>query len=436
MSKLTSKRVARRMLGAFAVAASLAVAACTGAAPNMQQQEEPSVNADGKLSGEITFQTWSLKNDRFTPYFENLIAEFTKEHPEVKINWMDQPGDGYEEKILQQANSGNLPDVVNLPPEFAYKLAKVNQLLDLKKADATKLAEYVDGAAKAYEYPEIEGAYAYPWYLGTDLNFWNMELLAKAGITEADLPTTHDGIFELATKVAQATNGEVKLISEVPRSGSLSNAGIPIVKDGKFVFNTDEAVALAEKYKAAYQAGAMPPEALSANYLGNSALFKQGKVAWTTASAGFASELEKEAPTILANTKATARIGFPPLFIQGISVNANSKNPAAALAFAQFVTNDHNQVEFLKLAQGFFPGTKASNENPEGFTSVIENPLQKVATEEAAKTIKDAAPEYPIQFTYSMDTYLKQQLALCVKGEISCKEALDKSVESANRGEQ
>lgn len=420
-------------LTVLAAASVMVLAACTGGGGPTTGGATQAASG-GRLSGAITFQTWSLKNDRFTPYFENLIVDFNKLHPDVKVTWMDQPGDGYEEKILQQANNGNLPDVINLPPEFAYNLARVDQLADLKKADEKTLSGYVDGARKAYEFPGITGSFAYPWYLGTDLNFWNMDLLQQASVTEADLPKDIDGIFSLAIKVAQATGGKVKLISEVPRSGTLSNAGIPIVKDNKFVFNTPEAVALVEQYRKAYAAGAMPPEALNGNYLGNSALFKQGKVAWTTASAGFASELEKEAPSILARTQATPRIGNPPLFIQGISVSAKSANPSAALAFAQFVTNDHNQVEFLKLAQGFFPGTKESNGNPEAFTSVIKNPLQKSVTQKAAASIKDATPEYPIQFTYSMDTYLKQQLALCIGGEISCKEALDKAVEYANKG--
>ncbi|MDO5676772.1 MAG: extracellular solute-binding protein [Propionibacteriaceae bacterium] len=415
----------------LAAGLSLTLAACTGGGGTPAPAPE-SGEAGGALSGEITFQTWSLKNDRFTPYFESVIDAFETEHPDVTVNWMDQPGDGYEDKILQQANSNTLPDVINLPPEFAYKLAQVDQLTDLRAADAATVDLYVPGAVTAYEYPEIEGVYAYPWYLGTDLNFWNMELLGKAGITEADLPTTIDGIFELASKVAKETNGEVKIISESPKMGTLNNAGVELIKDGQFAFNTPDAVALIDKYHQAFLDGALPAEALSGNYLGNSALFKQGKVAYTTASAGFASELEKEAPTLLANTVATARIGNPPLFVQGISVAKTSKNPTVALEFAKFVTNNDNQIEFLKIAQGFFPGTQAANDNPESFTSVIENALQKDATEKAASSIKNAKPEYPIQFTYAMDTYFKQQVALAVRGDISSQEALDKALQNAN----
>lgn len=419
---------------AIIAAAALSLTACTGGGGGDDKGgSTASGSAKGKLEGEITFQTWSLKNDRFTPYFEKIIKDFEKAHPGAKIKWIDQPGDGYEDKILQQADANELPDVINLPPEFAYKLAQVGMLMDLEKADKAKLDEYVTGATNAYKYPKIEGQYAYPWYLGTDLNWYNVALLKKAGIDTSKLPTTMEELFDMAAKAAKATNGELKMISEVPRTGTLSSAGVPIFKDGKFVFNTPEAVKIVEMYKKAYQEGAMPPEALNADYLGNSALYKQGKTAWTTASAGFASELQKDAPSLLPETVTTPRIGHPPLFIQGISVSAKSKHPELALAFAQFVTNNENQIAFVKIAQGFFPGTKAANENPTEFTSVIKNDLQKKATEMAAKALKDAQPEYPIQFTYDMDKNLKQQMALAVKGDISPKDALDKAVEYANK---
>ena len=32
---------------------------------------------------EISFQTWNLKNDKYTPYFEALIKAYEKDHPDV-----------------------------------------------------------------------------------------------------------------------------------------------------------------------------------------------------------------------------------------------------------------------------------------------------------------------------------------------------------------
>lgn len=417
----------------IASVAALALSACTGGGATTENGSDPTGDTgDGTLSGEISFQTWSLKNDRFTPYFEDLVSSFETENPGVTVTWTDQPGDGYEEKLLQQANSDTLPDVINLSEGLAYSLAKAGQLRDLEEADAETLDLYVEGAVEAYDYEDIEGSFGYPWYLGTDLNFWNMATLEGAGVEESDLPDSIDSLFELGTKLASEPGSNIKLISEMPGLGAISNAGIEVFSDNEFTFNSPEAVDLIQKYADAYAAGAMPPEALTGDYLGNSELFKQGKVAWTTGSAGFASELDSDAPNILADSVTTPRFGVPPLFVQGISVSQNSANPELALAFAQYATNDANQVEFLKLAQGFFPGTKESNENPEAFTSVIENEKQKVATEQAAKVIGDAKIDKPVQWTDAMDTYLRQQLALSVRGDVPVQESLDKAVQNAN----
>ncbi|MBM7824324.1 multiple sugar transport system substrate-binding protein [Arcanobacterium pluranimalium] len=422
-----------KKFAAISAVCALALTACTGGSSDSKSD---SASGKGEVAGDITFQSWSLKNDRFTPYFEKIIADFEKANPKVKVKWIDQPGDGYEDKILQQANSNELPDVINLPPEFAYKLAQADMLTDLEKADAKSLDAYVKQATDAYRYPGMKGQYAYAWYLGTDLNWYNTDLIKKAGIDINKLPTDLDSLFAMANQVAKATNGQVKMISDVPRTGTLSSAGVEIIKDGKFVFNSPEAVKVVQRYKDAYAAGAMPAEALNADYQGNSHLYKASKTAWTTASAGFASELEKEAPSLLATTVATPRIGHPPLFIQGISVAKNSKSPEAALAFAKFLTSNENQIEFVKIAQGFFPGTNEANAKPESFTGVVKNELQKKATTAAAEALSKATPEYPIQFTYDMDKYLKQQMALAVKGEIGIQEALDKAMDYANKNLQ
>ena len=422
-------RKTRTIVTGVALAAAFSLAACTGGS-GASSTSSASSSAGGTT--EISFQTWSLKNDRFTPYFEQLVKDFEAENPDIKVKWIDQPGDGYEDKILQQANSGELPDVLNLPPGFAYKLADTGLLVDLDKVEGAKVSEYVESAAKAYQFPGIEGHYGYPWYLGTDLNWYNVGKMKEVGIDTSKLPTTLDELFSMASNVAKASNGEVKMISSVPDIGTFSAAGIDIYKDGKFVFNTDEAAKIIDQFQKAYKDGAMPAEALNADYQGNAALYKQGKSTWTTGSAGFASALKADAPSLIDQTEVTPRIGHAPVFIQGISVAKNSKNQAAAVKFAQYVTNTKNQVEFVKIAQGFFPGTKAGNEKPEAFTSVVSLDLQKKATELAAKELPNTVEQSPLQFTDEMGTYVKQQLALAVKGEISSKDALEKAVKYCN----
>ena len=232
--------------------------------------------------------------------------------------------------------------------------------------------------------------------------------------------------------MAEKSHGTMPLISIAPALGDLAAQGVKVYKDGKFTFNTDQAVEIIQKYVELYAKKAMPPEVLQNNYLGNSKLFLQDKVAWTTGSASFPVDLKKSAPKLLPHVAMTTRIGVPPLFVQGICVSADSKNPNLALAFAQYVTNNANQVDFVKLAQGFLPGTKEANENTDSFTSVISDPQMKKAAEALAGEMKSAKIGEPMAYTDAMKAYVGQQISSAMRGDISAKDALDRAVKYCN----
>lgn len=200
----------RIKLAATLATASLALTACAGGGGG--GTGEP-VDTSGELSGTVKFQTWSLKNENFSPYFEALIAAFEDENPGVTIEWLDQPGDGYQDKVLSQANSNTLPDVINLPNDIAYPLADAGILLDLEAAKPELAEVYVPGAWEAYQYPGIEGTYGLPWYLGTDLSWWNGAELEKYGADINNLPTTNEDMLALATEIGEASNGQMPLLS-------------------------------------------------------------------------------------------------------------------------------------------------------------------------------------------------------------------------------
>ncbi len=289
----------------------------------------------------------------------------------MTVEWLDQPGDGYQEKILSQANADTLPDVLNLPPDIAYPLVAAGKLVDLDTADPDLKSTYNAGAWDAYsQYPGVEGTYGLPWYLSSDASWWNLAQLAPYGVTEENLPTTVDELLTLAKDVATESGGKVQLLSSIPALDTFTAAGMEVINDeGEFDFNTDEAAAIIEQYADAYAAGAMPAEALTGDYGGNAEAYIQEKVAFTTGGTGFTTDLQKDAPALLDNTVATPRLGVAPLYVQGLNVSADSDNKEAALAFAEFATNEENQVAFSSLAVGTAPArptaaTRSSRTSP------------------------------------------------------------------------
>lgn len=416
---------------AIAAAGTLVLTGCTGGTADTAGGGP--IDTSGELGGTIKFQTWSLKNEKFTPYFEDLIAAFEEQHPDVTVEWIDQPGEGYQDKILSQASSGTLPDVLNLPPDIAFPLVQAGQLLDLAEANPDLEARYNAGGWEAYsEFTGVEGTYGLPWYLGSDVSWWDIDKLAPYGVTEADLPTTIDGWLELGERVAAESDGEVMLVSSMPTIDMFIASGIELMdEDGAFVFNTPEAAALVQGYADAYAAGAMPAEALTGSYSGNAEMYLQGKVAYTTGGSGFAGDLEIKAPSLLEHTVATPRPGVPPLFVQGVNVASTSENQAAALAFAEFVTNQENQVAFTTLAAGFAPGTAEGADEVAAAVAQDMNPAQADALN-VMFTALEGGRAMPFQWTGGMTDYATQQLALAVRGDVSAQEALDEIVAYAN----
>ncbi|MGZ0068169.1 ABC transporter substrate-binding protein [Microbacterium arborescens] len=383
---------------------------------------------DGEVAGSIRFQTWSL-TPTYAEYLDGVIDAFQEKYPDVTVELLDQPGDGYSEKVLSQASTNTLPDVINLPPDFALPLAKQNLLYDVSTATDLE-STYFEGSVDAYRFDGVEGVYGYPWYLGTDVNYWNSTQLDACGLDSANPPKTTDELFAQAATMADACPDNY-LISRVPGIGDFTLEGIDILNDDgtEFVFNTPEAAALVDRYAEAYANGEMPPTVLNADYLGNAQLFTQGKVAWTTGGATAIDSFEENNPSLKGNVAISPALNISPLYVQGVSVAAGSENLAAALAFAEFVTNAENQNAFAHIAN-VFPSTQGSDADPY-FTEDDGTPSAK-ARITGFESLKTAEVLTPYSVNGAMNDYLNQQIALAIRGDITGQEALDKSVDKLN----
>lgn len=420
-------------VAACGLAASLVLSGCGvgsgGAAGGNSQQ---TVSGTASLSGSITFQTWSLKNATFTPYFTSLVQAFEKQHPGTTVNWIDQPGANYPDKVTSQVTGNSLPDVVNLPPDIAHTVAKTGDLLDLTKNDPSIAQTYVSSGLAAYEYKDTGSggdSFAFPWYLGTDVNFWNKTMLARDGLSANNLPTTLDELIADAKIMHDKSGGKDYLMSRSPGLMDFANAGAPLLNAAgtAFAFNTSASVKVLEQYTAAYQAGYLPANVLTSTYEGNSALFLKQEVAWTTAGGNYIQSTDQTNPSLVSSIVPSAAIGTPPLYVQGISVSSKSKNLPLALAFAEYLTNTANQAAFIQLAPGFEPGTQ----NTSG-TSTNSIGMQAQASAIAEKDVENGVNFTPPIWTSAMDTILNQQIALAMTGKESAQTALNNVVTQAN----
>jgi multiple sugar transport system substrate-binding protein len=385
-----------------------------------------------RVTGTVTLQTWAL-TPKFTDYLNQLISGFEAEYPGTKVQLLDQPGDGYADKVLSQAASNTLPDVINLPPDFALPLARQGLLKDVSKGSGVDLkSTYVAGGLSAYQYSELGSAvYGYPWYLNTDLDYWNTKQFQDCGLDPAKPPATTDELFvQAATMHAKCPDSF--LMSRKPDATDFTRAGIPILSDDgkKFVFNTDQAAALVDRYRDAYQKGLLPSSVLNSDYQGNSKLFTQGKVAWTTGGATGLSDFQKDNPSLKGNVAVTGALDTPPLYVQGVSVSAKSRHLATATALAEWVTDADNQNKFGHLVN-IFPSTSASASDP--YFAKDDGSAEAHARVLAFNELKTAKALAPYELNSDMQTVLDQQIALALKGSATSRQALDDAVAKLNQ---
>ncbi|MEW2292836.1 sugar ABC transporter substrate-binding protein [Streptomyces sp. NPDC006743] len=422
--------ISRRALAAAAITALVLPLSACGSGGD----DAGSTDASGKVEGDITFQTWNLRAN-FKDYFEGVIGDFEKKYPGTHVKWVDQPAEGYPDKISADAAGGTLPDVVNVAPDLVAPLAKAGLAMDLDKAAAKYKGEYLPGAWASHQVPGLPGTYAFPWYLNTGPLFYNKTLFKQAGLDANKPPKTYDELFTDALQLAQKSGGKVATLANVPTIEDFGRYGSTLTnKEGTgFAFNDAKGVELLTKYKQLYDAKALDPQALTATPESTGKKFLTGAVAMNPGSALDLDNFKKQAPNLYKNIGITDQItstGHVNMYVQGLMVNAKTKNTPTAVAFAHFVTDAEHQMSFAKKV-AIFPSTAGSLNDPY-FTKEDGTDETRVRVA-AAKSLKTAVNYTPVQFSDQMKTALRNEVAKALQGKQSPKDALDNAVKACDQ---
>ncbi|MFE9835745.1 ABC transporter substrate-binding protein [Streptomyces sp. NPDC005551] len=423
-------RISRRALAvAAAVTVVLPLSACGSG-----DDGSGSTDASGRIEGDITFQTWNLRAN-FKPYFEGVIADFEKQYPGTHVKWVDQPAEGYADKISADAAGGTLPDVVNVSPDLVAPLARAGLALDLDKAAAKYRGEYLDGAWASHRIPGTTGTYAFPWYLNTGPLFYNKSLFEQAGLDSSKPPKTYDELFADALRLARKSKGEVATLANVPTIEDFGRYGVRLMNDEgtKFTFDDAKGIELLTKYKELYDAKALDPQALTATPESSGKKFLTGAVAMNPGSALDLGNFKKQAPNLYKNIGITDQItstGKVNMYVMGVMVNSRTKQKPAAVAFAHYVTDAKNQMSFARKV-AIFPSTAGSLDDPY-FTKEDGTDETRVRVA-AAKSLKNAVNYTPVLFSEQMKTALRNEVAKALQGRQSPEAALDNAVKACDR---
>lgn len=427
------RRTRLRGAASAAMVLSLGLAGCGVGGGSSDDGGGSGAETGGKVTGSITFQTWNLKGG-YQDYFTDLVGAFEKKYPGTEVKWIDQPADGYSEKLSADAAAGNLPDVVDLGPEAGYTLAGANMLLDIAEADPAAKKDFLPAAWNAMTWAGIDGGtYGYPFYLNTGPSFFNTKLMTKAGLDPKKIPKTYDELFGQAEEMADAAKGEYSMLGRTPVIETFGTYGVELMnKDASaFTFNNAKGVELLTKYKEMYDSGALTEDILNEKQVGEVDKFKAGRLGWLPGSAYNLADFKKNAPDIYKSVAIGPMIAnaAPNMYIESLAVSAKTKNTATAIAFAKFATNAENQLAFAHKA-AIFPATVGTLDDP-FFTKSDGTDEGRVRVESAAQ-IGRAVVHWPPAFSQAMVDELREQVALALKGDKSPKQALDDTVAFCN----
>jgi putative chitobiose transport system substrate-binding protein len=293
----------------------------------------------------------------FNDYFNDLIAQFEHQNPDLTVRWVDVPWSAMESKILTAVSAKTAPDVVNLNPDFASQLASRGAWLNL--------SEVVSDSARDEYLPNIwkastlgDRTFGIPWYLTTRVAIYNQDLFKQAGVTEP--PKNYTELAQVARQIKEKTGKYAFFMTFVPEDSgevleSFVQMGVTLVDEaGKAAFDSPEGQAAFQYWVDLYKAGLLPQEVLTQGHRRAIELYQAGETAILASSPEFFKTIETNAPAIAkastASSQITGSTGKKNVAVMNLVIPEQTDNQEGALKFALFVTNSDNQLAFAKAA--------------------------------------------------------------------------------------
>lgn len=412
----------------------LLATACGGSSNN----ESASGNNDGDGDKEtIEFWTMQLQPD-FTDLIEDIISDFEEENPDIEVDWLDVPADDLEEKILTAVSSDTAPDVANLNPTFASKLADMDALVDMEEELSDDEQDiYVDGA---WEGSELNGiTFGLPWYLSTTVYNMNTEIYEDAGLDPDDPPETFEEAKEDAEVIKDET-GKYGLFTSLDLSLPLQymgEFGVDLLNDDetKAAFNTEDGLHVFEYFTDLYQDELIPKEALTEEQREGIDMYSAGEVG---IFADFLEDIKENAKDTYEVTKPIESLtggdsDKSNISLQNLVIPEQTDHKDAAVKFAKFVTNDDNQLEFAKES-GQLPGTKEALDD-DYFDDIPDDPeptdeVKKIGAEQLREGAELMVP--PMDHYDELKDAMYDAMSKAMLDEASPQEALDEAEDEWN----
>jgi putative chitobiose transport system substrate-binding protein len=376
-----------------------------------------------------TLVFWTMQLAPFhNDYIHGVIAAFERQHPGVKVRWVDVPWAEMERKALTAMAAGTAPDVLNLNPQFSAKLAEFGALAEPERyLSPADVASYLPSAWRANS---LGGkTFALPWYMSTNVTLVNRSVMARAGVAvPADWPALMLAAQQLRERGAGyayflAMDGSAPLEA----LAATSRPAMPLVSvDGcAAAFDIDATTAFFDSYRRLYQAQLVPRNVLTEGHRTAVTMFLSGQVAMISTGMQFLQQVKTSNPALYAQIDVAPQLGAGQanLAVMNLAVPTRSAHPALAFAFARFVTNAENQLALMKRVP-LLPSSAASYDDA-FFTTPTGDAVLDAARSISMQQARDGAVLVPPVRRYSaLRASFVRKLQASMLGRISPADAV------------
>ncbi len=385
----------------------------------------------------VEFWTLSMK-PKFTPYFQNVVQQFQTLHPDIEVEWVDFPWDILQLKLITAIAAGTPPALVNLNVPWAEEYARDGLIVPvdgmmLNRAMYTKVA--LDDLTFNHH------LYGFPHYSNVNVVAYNTSIFKAAGLTEA--PRSMDEELAFARQI-YARTGKAGYAPTLGKIDSFfMQQGLPIVKNGRAVFNSPQHVALVKKLADTYQAGGFLKDRLFSEdgFPAVIDAYKGGRLGMMVSAPTALRRIQIDAKDIYAVTKvAPAPLGPTQIadggwmFLYAVPKGVDPKLYPALASFADFLTNDENQLAFSKIA-GVMPTAVQALANPYFMQTPLNGGAAELAQPIAAASMKYSHSVYVagLEDYDEMRRVLVKAVEAGMTGKADIRTALDEAAAIWNR---
>ncbi|NOJ59112.1 extracellular solute-binding protein [Arthrobacter sp. 260] len=325
---------------AVTVAAVLMLTACGGNGGDAGGTPDP--------NEEVTLNfTWWGNEDRASRY-EEAIALFEDENPNIDVNgtFMDFPA--YWEKRQTEAAGGGLPDVMQFDYSYLRQYGENGVLLDLTEYEGNGLTtDGIDETLMATGRLEDQTLAVPTGYNAWSL-FENPAVLEETGATGYEGGTSWEDYDAYMTSVTEASGGEV--YGGTDYTGRIQNLELQMRQEGRELFTDEGELNFTQEELAEFWSSAqglrdnvtIPARQLEevAPKSGFGSNLTASEMTWSNFMGGYLGDTGAEDLTILApptSDPSVKDLYQKPSMLHAVS--AGTEHPEAAVAFVEFLIN-------------------------------------------------------------------------------------------------